>query len=309
LRQMIQLGVDCLDFGGGEDFPGVKEQGYPDLDAVLQIKRRIASWGMEINRVTLPDVTDRIMRDQPGGEEELEHIAKALQVYGEAGIRLARQRFAGDFMPNLSSMRTTHRGGYVARADSAAFARDRIPKITPESVEDFWAHFCRVFERLVPVADEYGIKLAVHPSDTPYPDTPFGALGMHRIIDAFPSKQVGFVYCIGTRAEAGGTPLVLDEIHQYGRKGRLFMCHFRNIRGSLATSGGFEEVLLDDGDMNMFKVLLALDEVGFDGCLNPDHIQALEGDAPGASLGLAYSVGYIKALLAALAALPKRGYL
>ena len=63
-------------------------------------------------------------------------------------------------------------------------------------------------------------------------------------------------------------------------------------------------MLLDDGDMNMFKILLALHKVGFGGCLNPDHIPQIEGDSKDASLGLAYSIGYIKALLAGLAALP-----
>ena len=124
------------------------------------------------------------------------------------------------------------------------------------------------------------------------------------MLDAFPSKQVGFLYCIGTRAEAGGTALVLDEIGNYGRKGRIFTAHLRNVRGSLATSGGFEEVLLDDGDMNMFRIVLALHRTGFDGCLNPDHIPHMEGDHGFTSVGLAYSIGYIKALLAALAALP-----
>jgi mannonate dehydratase len=81
------------------------------------------------------------------------------------------------------------------------------------------------------------------------------------------------------------------------------MVHLRNVRGNLATAGAFEEVLLDDGDMNMFKIILELRKVGFSGCLNPDHIQRLEGDRDDAGLGLAYSIGYIKALLAALAAL------
>ena len=94
---------------------------------------------------------------------------------------------------------------------------------------------------------------------------------------------------------------MLDEIHNYGRKGRIFMVHFRNVRGSLATAGGYEEVLLDDGDMNMFKILLELDKQGFDGCVNPDHIPGIEGDGPNVSQGMGYSIGYIKALLAALA--------
>ena len=93
---------------------------------------------------------------------------------------------------------------------------------------------------------------------------------------------------------------MLDEIQNYGRKGRIFMVHFRNVRGSLATAGGYEETLLDDGDMNMFKIVQALKEVGFDGCLNPDHIFPLEGDGPDATSALAYSIGYMKALSAAL---------
>ena len=86
--------------------------------------------------------------------------------------------------------------------------------------------------------------------------------------------------------------------------------HFRNVRASLATAQAYEETGLDDGDMKMSRILLALDRVGFDGCVNPDHIPILEGDWADnmnpesrqvSHQGLAYAVGYIKALLAALA--------
>jgi mannonate dehydratase len=73
-------------------------------------------------------------------------------------------------------------------------------------------------------------------------------------------------------------------------------------RGRLSTAGGFEEVLLDDGDMNMATILRSLQHVGFNGCVNPDHIPPLEGDGKLGGVGLGYSVGYIKALLASLAA-------
>ena len=59
----------------------------------------------------------------------------------------------------------------------------------------------------MPIAEDGDIKLAMHPSDAPFPDTPLGSLGYHRVIDAFPSKQVGYLYCCGTRAQAGGSPL------------------------------------------------------------------------------------------------------
>jgi mannonate dehydratase len=302
LRQVTQLGADCIDFGRGDAFPGTKEQGYPDLDSLLQIRARIRSWGLDINRVTLPDITERFMENLPGCERELENTCAALQVYGQAGIPVARQRFAGDTFPGLThQFQATHRGGYRARAESLNKAADSQEWMSHQALDVWWQRFCEVYARLVPVAEQYHIGLAVHPSDTPLPGTPLGSLGFHRVADAFPSPSVGYLFCIGTRAEAGGSSLVLDEITNYGRKGRILAVHVRNVRGSLPTSGGFEETLLDDGDMNMFQILVALERVGYCGCLNPDHIPKIEGDSGHTSLGLAYSIGYIKALLAALA--------
>jgi mannonate dehydratase len=303
LRQVTQLGADCVDFGQGDAFPGVEEQGYPHLEGVIEIKKKIRSWGLDINRVTLPDISARFMKGLPGGDEELENACRALEVFGQAGLPIARQRFAGDTFNDLTvRYPAVHRGGYVSRGESRGLREETPETSTLEELQAWWDRFCQVYTRLVPIAEAYDVKLAIHPSDTPNPDTPLGGLGFHRVIDAFPSRNVGYLYCVGTRAEAGGTPLVLDEIHNYGRKGRIFAVHFRNVRGSLATAGAFEEVLLDDGDMNMFKVLLELHKVRFDGCLNPDHIPQLEGDDADRSLGLAYSIGYIRALLAALAA-------
>ena len=328
LRFVTQLGVDCIDFGDGSWMPGVKEQGYPDLDKVLQLRRRLQSWGLDFNRATLPDITEDFILDRDGGEVELDNTTNAMRVFAEAGVPIARQRLQGDtFNHLLRGYRSVHRGGYLGSGHTKLYGRPNpaseaelravrahvwdVTSTEPPGAEElakWWDHFTRVYERLVPVADEYGIKLVMHPTDVPLPDTPFGGLGFHRIIDAFPSRNVGYLYCCGTRAEAGGLPLVLDEIHNYGRKGRIFMVHFRNVRGSMATAGAYEETALDDGDMNMFKIVQALDQVGFDGCINPDHIPIIEGDyADGMTgdqvshQGLAYAVGYIKALLAALA--------
>ncbi len=302
LRQVSQLGADCLDCGDGGYFPGVAEQGYPDLDELLKLVKRVHSHGMEFNRVTLPNLTEKFMQDQEGGDEELENSCKALEVFAEAGMPLARQRFAGDTFPQqMRRYRSRHRGDYRSRGESLAGV-GAVETPSPEELDAWWERLLIAYGRLVPIAEEKGIRLALHPSDTPNIDTPLGGLGFHRVIDAFPSRSVGYLYCCGTRAEAGGPPLIMDEIHNYGRKGRIFMVHLRNVRGSLATAGAFEETLLDDGDFNPFKVLRELHRVGFDGCVNPDHIPQIEGDGPGSHHGLAYSIGYLKALLAALAA-------
>lgn len=303
LRRMAALGADCLDFTADKEMPGVERQGYPDLDELRAMRKRIRSFGLDINRVTLPNLGSKFINDEPGGEEELENTCRALRIYGEAKIPIARQRLAGDVFPQLMTRyQATHRGGYLTRGESMGFTEGEPVVPDKATLDRWWERFVYAFERMVPIAEDYDIKLAVHPSDTPNADTPLGSLGFHRVIDAFPSPNVGYVYCIGTRAEAGGSSLVMDEINLYGRKGKIFMVHMRNVRGSLATAGAFEEVLLDDGDLNMFKILRELQRVGFTGAINPDHIPTLPGDTSIKTAGWAYSIGYVRALLAALAA-------
>jgi mannonate dehydratase len=303
LRLVSQLGVDCIDFNQGTDFSGVKKRGYPNLDEVLKKKKKICSFGLKINRVTLPDITEKFMKDQKGGEKELDNTCRALKVFGEAEVPLARQRFADEtFNKAVARYVSKHRGGYLSRGEHLDPNRLQLETRIEEETEDWWRRFHLVFEQLVPIAETYDTKLAIHPSDPPVLGAPLDTFGLNRVIEEFPSKVVGLIYCCGTRGESGGMPLVLDEIQEYGSKGRIFQVHFRNVKGNIATSSGFEEVLLDDGDMDMFKILHALKEVGFEGCLNPDHIPILEGDKEKAYRGLAYSVGYIKAQLAALKA-------
>lgn len=315
LRQMAQLGIDYVDFGNGQSFKGVKEQGFPDLDELLKLKKRIRSFGLDMNRVTLPNISRRFMDGEEGSEQELENSLNAVRVFGEAGIKIVRQRFEGDvFKGRGLSYEAIQRGGAIARGESIGLLKEKAETPGQEELQTWWSSFQRAYREIVPLAQDYDVKVAMHPSDTPHPDSPFGGIGLNRIIDDFPNKNVGFVYCIGTRAEAGGSSLVMDEINHFGRKGRIFLVHFRNVRGSLPTAGAFEEALLDDGDMNMFKILLELRKVGYGGCLNPDHVPTFAGDVAdlhdswkfsnigwkASSLGFAYSVGYIKALLNAL---------
>ncbi|MEM2905153.1 MAG: mannonate dehydratase [Candidatus Bathyarchaeia archaeon] len=306
LRWVCQIGADGVDLATTEELPGVKERGYPDLDKLLELARRIRRWGLGIYRFSLP-TPRRHMLGQPGGEEELDGLCKTIEHLGEAEIPIARPQFLLESLPPFTTHESVFRGGYTMRGFSLALREKQLaekPQSPPWTPDEFLTRCKQVYERILPVAEETGVKLALHPSDPPLPGAPFDSLGWHHILDAFPSPNNGLLYCVGTRHEAGGSSLVLDEINKYGRMGKIFHVHFRNVRGSLASAGGFEEVLLNDGDMNMFRVLLALDQVGYDGGLNPDHMPRLTGDTPDAKMALAYSVGYIKALLAALEALP-----
>lgn len=303
LRWATQIGVDCID---DPPIPGIREQGHPDMEKLLKLERRVRSWGLRINRVTLPS-TNNFMLGQPGGEEEIDNICKTIKDLGEARIPLGRPNFITETPPVFSTHSAEHRGGYTMRGFNLDLRKGKLKAAPPDdkiTPEEFWKRCKEIYRNIVPVAEESDVKLALHPSDPPLPEAPFSSLGYHRILDLSPSDHNGLLYCVGTRHEAGGTQLVLDEINNYGRKGKIFEVHFRNVRGNLPTAGGFEEVLLDDGDMNMFTIIQALDNVGFDGALNPDHMPLLASDSKDRRMAWSYSVGYVKALLAALAALP-----
>ena len=172
LRQVTQLGADAIDFGGGNSFPGVRDQGYPTPEGVQEYKAKIASFGMEINRVTLPDISAGFMRDAEGSEREIENSVNAIRVFGEAGITIARQRFWGDvFREQMFRYRAVHRGGYLSRGETRIPPHQAPDTPTKEALDDWWSRFCAVYEQLTPAAEKYGVKLAIHPSDTPLPGT------------------------------------------------------------------------------------------------------------------------------------------
>ena len=169
--------------------------------------------------------------------------------------------------------------------------------------EGYFFNLVKALKQLVPVAEEAGVKLMLHTDDPPVPDTEhllpgiMNPLIINRVFEAVPSKNLGLLFCVGTRYESGVD--IYDQIRLFGSKGKIFHVHFRNVRGTIPSAGEYEEVALDEGDMDMFKVLKALKASGFDGTLSPDHPMILIGDEKRRA-SLAYHVGYIRALLQAL---------
>ena len=135
LRTITQLGADGIDFGSAESFPGVKEQGYPDFDSVVEIRKKIRSFGLDINRVTLPTISLAFLNEEEHSDSDVQNAVKSLEIFAQAGISIVRQRFAWDNMPSLThTYRSSHRGGYTSRGEYSHWTQY-------ESVdEDTWAH-------------------------------------------------------------------------------------------------------------------------------------------------------------------------
>jgi mannonate dehydratase len=99
--------------------------------------------------------------------------------------------------------------------------------------------------------------------------------------------------CCGTWLEGGKLmgKDVLETVRYFGSRGKIFKIHFRNVNAPLPH---FVETFVDDGYMDMYKVMRALREVNYNGALIPDHIPEMIG---GSRAGTAYSIAYMKALL------------
>jgi mannonate dehydratase len=157
----------------------------------------------------------------------------------------------------------------------------------------------------VPVAEEAGVQLAMHPDDPPL--SPIRGVGrimtspgaFQRLIDLVPSPVNGITFCQGCFSEMGAD--VPAEIARFAGQKKLFFAHFRNLKG---TASDFHETFHDEGQVDMFEVMRAFIRAGFDGPMRPDHVPTMEGDdnsRPGYSLlGRLFAVGYMRGLIEAV---------
>ena len=82
-----------------------------------------------------------------------------------------------------------------------------------------------------------------------------------------------------------------EAIEQYGGQKRISYIHFRNVRGKIPC---YDEVFLDEGDIDMLGALRQLQRLEFDGVLIPDHTPLIDGKAPW-DTGMAFALGYMRA--------------
>lgn len=303
IRFAAQVGCDGFDIHTESNVPGVEETGVADEHGMRKLLDRLRRWGLGVYRVA-PPTPRRYLLGESGGDQELDDLCRTLEALGRAGVPFMSTPVHLGINPGYKGhVRGVHRGGYTMVGFDVEVMRRTLAEKPPELVIDVEAHYDRsvkMYERLVPIAEAYDIRLIMHPSDPPLPETEFSPRRWSAILDAVPSTHSGLLYCIGTRMESGVN--IHEDIRAFGRRGKIFHTHFRNVRGTIPTHGGYQEVALGDGDKNMFEILRTLRAIGFNGGLQLDHMPRYDGDNAFQGMASAYAVGYAKALLAALEA-------
>lgn len=291
---------------------GVEYVSIPTKTSTYEIfagfKARVEAAGLKVANIGRASVhnMEEVTLNLPGRDRKIEEYTQYLRDCAKAGIFYTTYAHMGNGI--WSSERGATRGGAPARTFDQATAKGSWDgktfesplthgrKYTPEELWDNYTYFIR---KVVPVAEEVGVRIGIHPDDPPVPELGgvprciFGNFdGYVRALEIANSRNVGVCLCCGTWMEggAGMGKDVVEAIRAFGRMGKLWKIHFRNVTGPVPK---FVETYVDDGYTDMKKVMRALVEVGFDGILIADHVPQMVG---GRNAGWAYSIGYIKAL-------------
>jgi mannonate dehydratase len=172
----------------------------------------------------------------------------------------------------------------------------------PVSEPELWRRFAEFLDAVVPVAEAAGVRLALHPDDPPTPTLRgqprlvYQPRLYQRVLDLNPSPANALEFCLGSLAEMTEGNLY-QTVEQYSRQGRLAYVHFRNVTGKAPS---YKETFIDEGDIDMLRVLRMLKAAGYDGVLIPDHTPQMNCDAPWHA-GMAYALGYMRAALQIIA--------
>jgi mannonate dehydratase len=191
-------------------------------------------------------------------------------------------------------------------ASSAVLCGQRLARDVPPVTEQAgWDAIEFLVDGLIPAADAAGVRLACHPHDPAYPVGGLNGIehvlgsaeGLRRFLRLSSSPNHGLNFCQGTVAEMFKEPAkaMVPVIEEFAATGRVFMVHFRNIRGGYLD---FQETFPDEGDIDMFACIQAYRRAGYTGPLCPDHVPMSELD-PGRERFMAFALGYTRALLQA----------
>jgi len=167
--------------------------------------------------------------------------------------------------------------------------------------EELWSRLQRFLEEVLPVAEQAGVQLAAHPDDPPLPTMRqqprlvYQPAMYQRLIDISPSLSNKLEFCLGTLAEMTEGNLY-DAVEQYSAQNRLAYVHFRNVSGKVPN---YHETFIDDGDIDMLRILSILHKNRFDGVLIPDHSPQMSCSAPWHA-GMAHTLGFMRAAIMAL---------
>ena len=257
-----------------------------------------------------------VLLDGPKRPRHIENVKTILRNMGEAGIPVLGYNFSVAGVSGRVSGPFGRGGSVTVGMDGPVDAplpngvvwnmiydpdapAGTLPSITHE---ELWRRLARFLEDVLPVAEQSGVRLAAHPDDPPLPTVRqqprlvYQPYMYQRLIDLAPSANNALELCVGTMAEMTEGD-VYEAVDRYSRQGKIAYIHLRNVTGKVPH---YRETFIDEGDVDMVRILSILHHNGFDGVVIPDHTPQMSCAAPWHA-GMAHTLGFIAAVKTVLA--------
>jgi mannonate dehydratase len=296
-------------------------------DEIAALKKDINAAGLELEAIENFDPAHwhDVLLDGPKKQQQLEGLKTIIRNVGKAGIPIFGYNFS------ITGVAGRVKGRF-ARGEAEAVGMDgpldkplpngmvwnmvydrnaasgTVPSATPEQL---WRRFKDFLDALIPVAEEAGVTLAAHPDDPPLPTVRQQPRLVYlpqlyqKLIDLRPSPRNALEFCVGTLAEMAmpGPDDLYDAVEAYSRQGKLAYVHLRNVCGKVPF---YKETFIDEGDVDILRVLRILKRNNFAGVIIPDHAPQMSCAAPWHA-GMAYALGYLRAALQIIENKPSAG--
>ncbi|MFB6218742.1 MAG: mannonate dehydratase, partial [Halobacteriaceae archaeon] len=278
------------------------EGGEWGFEELVQFRSRIEDAGLRLGAIeNLPQsFYDDVILGREGADEQLAAVKRTVRNLGRAGVPILGYHWMASRVWRSSLTRPARGGAETTAFDLAEMADAPNTHGREYTEAELWANYERFLDAVLPVAEEAGVTLCLHPDDPPVPELG-GVPRLFRSVEALDralsyreSESHGLELALGVLSEMGEADRLPELIRRWGD--RIGYVHFRDVEGTVPE---FHEVFLDEGNYDEYAVVGALADAGFDGMLIPDHVPDIEGEPEWGPRGRAYTVGYIRGLVRA----------
>lgn len=290
------------------------------MERILELKKEVEESGLRISGIESVNIHDSIKIGLPEREQYIDNYITTLENLGKADIHIVCYNFMPVFDWTRSALAKERADGSTV----LSYDQEIIDKINPETMfsqidensngfvmpgweperlarvkelfemykdvdnEKLFENLVYFLNRISPVCEKYDIRMAIHPDDPAWP-----VFGLPRIIinkenvlrllNTVDAKFNGLTLCTGSYGSNPNND-ICDMIH--ATKGRVHFAHVRNLIHH--APGKFDEAahLSSDGSMDMYEIIKALYETGFEGPMRPDHGRAIWGEVAMPGYGL-----------------------
>ncbi|SEO68190.1 mannonate dehydratase [Paenibacillus sp. OV219] len=284
------------------------------MESILALKQTVEAAGLQISVIESVPVHEDIKLGRPTRDRYIENYSQTIRRLGEAGVPV----ICYNFMPVFDWTRSQLAFQLADGSNTLTFEDETISRMDPvngdlslpgwdssytkeemgqlidayaDVTEDkLWSNLAYFLERVIPVAEEAGVVMSIHPDDPPWP-----IFGLPRIVSNFDqlrrltehvdSPANGITFCSGSLGANEDNDLIAI-IHHFGSQNKLHFAHTRNILRTGPRSFQESAHLSSTGSIDMVRVLEALHDTGFTGPLRPDHGRMIWGEQGRPGYGL-----------------------